>query len=124
MQEYHHRRVAEFEAAENFASPAAAKAALEEVEAERVRVCEGHYHGNPGCPCLLFSEVGSALRYAALGNNNPWEMVRAKRREHKMLMRIRQGRNLSARMHRSLHPEIAAKTAGKCLGEAYKHYLG
>lgn len=121
--EHHMRKCAEFEVEENFASPFAAKVALEEVKEEQARVCEGHVGGNPGCPCLIFAEIHSALCYAALGNTDPWAAVQAKRLEHEMLMQLRRGRNLAARLHKSLYPETAAEIAGSCLGKAYKHYL-
>ena len=122
--EPHMQKCAEFEAEKNFASPMAARAALEKVKKEKERICEGHVHDNPVCPCLFFSDVESALRHAALGSPDPWAAVYAKRHERKMHAQLRRGRNLAARMHQSLHTDVAARIAGTWLGKAYKHYLG
>jgi len=118
------REVAAFEIKKNFASPAAAKAALTEVERRQMQICEGHLHGNPACPCLAFCDVKSALRHAALGSTDPWAAVREDRRRHTARITLNRGRGLAQRIHRSNLPEKTAEMAGSALGAAYKYYLG
>jgi hypothetical protein len=118
------REVASFESKENFASPAAAKAALEKVESRQAQVCQGHLHGNPGCPCLYFCDVRAALRYAALGSQDPWASVREERRRSAARKYLNRGRELAGRIHRSRLPEKTAEAAGNLLGSAYKYFLG
>lgn len=54
-------------------NPDRAPELLKAVKARRREVCEGHYHGNPCCPCLVFLNAEDTLvsMLAASGGENP-----------------------------------------------------
>lgn len=97
-------------------NPSETLSILKKVRSRAAAVCEGgHYHGNPVCPCLGFSQIESTLK-VMIKEDPALTQEQQEARAHRYLQ---YGRYCAQRMR----DDYATKHAGGLLGKVYGYFL-
>lgn len=114
--------VAAFECEENFATKESARITLTKVKEAQAQIRDSHWRDTLR-ECLAFDEIVIALE-ARIQGENPWEAVERSRQDRKAFSGLKIGRRLVQQEEKPIYTPAIADAAGRCLGTAYKYYLG